>query len=300
MYIREIKLPQHKDPEQFNCLWEVTTNCSYRCRYCAAVKEEKFQEVDSIIEAINYIATKKKMHLTLFGGEAVMHPDFFQILDELKVSSLQVHTNLSKSKSFWDKVARTPNIEIIISYHPCHVDRDEFTEKVLALIKTGIIIKLIVMLDLNYREECLDLFNFFEKLESKHPNLKLSISKIFEQTLDSKDIEWYLEQQVGREDIIVFHGVDSITKKYTQESYLVNNNLNNFRLFKCDAGMRTLVISSEGKFFACSDYRSHNISFTNSKDTGWKEKLEFISEKGVLCRIDKCLCGCNIPKKRII
>lgn len=146
------------NPQVFHIDWEITLKCNLDCGYCGSHDNSKkhppLQEcldtVDFLLEYadINFIDSAlehRKVIFNLFGGEAIYHPNFIEIVEYLRSEynlkykhkwelALGLITNAIASDKNW---ART--IELIdaftISYHAENNEKQEqqFRKNVLAL-----------------------------------------------------------------------------------------------------------------------------------------------------------------------
>lgn len=145
-------------PQVFHIDWEVTLKCNLDCGYCGSHDNRKkhpslkdcLKTVDFLLEYadINFIDSvleNKKVIFNLFGGEAIYHPNFVEILEYIRneynlkyrdkwVLSLCLITNAIASDKVWDRT-----IELIdaftVSYHAENNEKQEqqFRRNVLVL-----------------------------------------------------------------------------------------------------------------------------------------------------------------------
>lgn len=62
---------------------EITSDCNLRCKHCYNNSGLNIIELsyDKIIKILDYCAEKKCENLTISGGEPILHPDFFKVID---------------------------------------------------------------------------------------------------------------------------------------------------------------------------------------------------------------------------
>ena len=146
------------NPQIFHIDWEVTLKCNLDCGYCGShdnsKKHSSLQEclgtVDFLLEYadINFIDSileHKKVIFNLFGGEAIYHPNFIEIVEYIRSEynskykhkwelKLGLITNAIAPDKIWSQI-----IELIdaftISYHAENNEKQEqqFRKNVLAL-----------------------------------------------------------------------------------------------------------------------------------------------------------------------
>lgn len=150
------------NPQIFHMDWELTLKCNLDCGYCGSHDNRKkhpslkecLETVDFLLEYadINFIDSSleyKKVIFNLFGGEAIYHPNFIEILEYIRkeyeakykdrwVLHLGLITNAIAADKVWDR-----SIELIdfftVSYHAENNDKQEeqFRRNVLTLHGTG-------------------------------------------------------------------------------------------------------------------------------------------------------------------
>jgi len=92
----------------------ITQKCTYRCKYCSQSKgqvaicenasSETIQAFYRLLDKID-----KDFEITITGGEAMLHPDFFGIIKEVKLRGFKINliTNLSFKIEQYQKVFDT-------------------------------------------------------------------------------------------------------------------------------------------------------------------------------------------------
>lgn len=75
--------------------WSITGRCNYRCRHCyMSAPEAKYGELphDTIMKMIDELAECGIFNVTLTGGEALVRPDFMEIVDALLDRGIRIRT----------------------------------------------------------------------------------------------------------------------------------------------------------------------------------------------------------------
>jgi radical SAM protein with 4Fe4S-binding SPASM domain len=100
------------------CRLELTGQCNLRCDYCFASKkntkcfkkkELSFKEWLSVIEQIKGIGIKE---VDLIGGEPLMHPQIWEIIEALKGTEVAITTNaLLINNQFIQKIIKNPHVK---------------------------------------------------------------------------------------------------------------------------------------------------------------------------------------------
>lgn len=80
----------------------ITQKCTYKCPYCSQSKEQDLKHNEASQEIINSFfkllkTLDKNFEITITGGEALLHPKFFDIINEVKKLGFKINliTNLS-------------------------------------------------------------------------------------------------------------------------------------------------------------------------------------------------------------
>jgi len=82
--------------KEFGIQWHITTECGTRCRHCYMFQSESFQEekenelsladikkiIDSLLDFCEN--TNTRPHISFTGGDPLLRPDFFQILEYIE------------------------------------------------------------------------------------------------------------------------------------------------------------------------------------------------------------------------
>lgn len=126
------KIKQCGDPNysDITFLWEVNTNCQYRCKYCYAFDDltkhfnEKYRYTyKNIIKRLS-LKNIEPFKIELVGGEPMLHPDIYEIVESLYKSKnckvVCMNTNLAKKVSDYKKFdsVKYKGLEFSASFHP--------------------------------------------------------------------------------------------------------------------------------------------------------------------------------------
>ena len=132
----------------------LTMACPYRCSYCinqfgGARRREGILRKQQWLAALNRLTNLNRQDsqipITLQGGEPTIHPDFYDLVNELDPRiRLDLLTNLSFDvEEMIDRVdperlkRDAPYASIRVSYHPSQVELDELLKKTLRLQRAG-------------------------------------------------------------------------------------------------------------------------------------------------------------------
>lgn len=77
------------------CNIELTKRCNFRCPHCYAVPHVGDLATDAVMAAVRQLSDMGCLYFTLTGGEALLHPDFEDICQEIKrnVGIITLFTN---------------------------------------------------------------------------------------------------------------------------------------------------------------------------------------------------------------
>lgn len=129
--------------------WDLVDVCQYKCSYCASMNFNlnTFKDNPSlryswkkVVKLLGLNSIKNDFSVELLGGEPTLHPDIYEIVEELckieRCVQIELITNLAKPFSFYEKFNKKElrKICIISSFHPEYYTR-AFTEKIIRLNK---------------------------------------------------------------------------------------------------------------------------------------------------------------------
>ena len=89
----------------------ITQKCTYKCPYCSQSKLQACNPKNASKETIHAFyrlldSLDKDFEITITGGEALLHPDFFEIIETVKAKGFKINliTNLSSNIKMYDKI----------------------------------------------------------------------------------------------------------------------------------------------------------------------------------------------------
>ena len=89
----------------------ITQKCTYKCKYCSQSKKQQKCQNDATIETINSFyklldKIEKDYEITITGGEAILHPNFWEIIQTVKMQGYKINhiTNLSIKLETYERI----------------------------------------------------------------------------------------------------------------------------------------------------------------------------------------------------
>jgi len=254
----------------------ITQKCTYKCTYCSQSKNETktcnnadFETINSFYKFLDTL--DKDFEITITGGEALLHPDFFEIIKTVKSKGFKINliTNLSFKIEQYQKIFETLNESLNrfdISFH-----LDEIQNFNLMLEKLE---KFIQYKPSNTKTNFyIPLYNITDKKESKIDKL-VRIAKKHNIKYEFQKIRFLNQyKEVHSEKYISYH------KKLKTFANL------------CLAGCDSAVIYEDGNVYRCYSSR-----FLKSNYLGNIKNKDFkLNDNKKACT--NCICSCPKPSR---
>ena len=116
--------------------WKITSFCHYNCEYCLAKRTGYHCSDETIAAVFDFLSkAKEKWHVKLTGGEATLHPRFFELCKRIVNYGCQISlmTNFSSPFSNFQELIEicSDQLEFVgVSLHLSQIkDMDAFIEK---------------------------------------------------------------------------------------------------------------------------------------------------------------------------
>lgn len=306
-------VPDYKGPLIID--WAPGNLCNFSCKYCTPANydgSEPWHNGDDSIRFLDYIyetickPENKPISITLQGGEPTLWPHLDQVCKHLKQidkrNTIRMLTNGTRGTQWW--LDRQEFIDcIIVSIHNRQTKKDVIAQKFNAVELSGIDISMHVMIDVNYFDECIDLYNHLYNniqhihLEPKVCRLDITKSELqnySEQQLETiKSLKIKRKSRWGKSNLInpPMYWVDNNGKKLphkTEINKLIINKQNTWENWFCNIGLETLVITKEGR------YKAGSMCFNDTWYGNIKDKVYNIPLYPVQCKYKGCFCGADI------
>jgi len=286
--------PVYPHQDQIKIEWNLGKRCNYDCSYCPTSIHDNVSnhtDINILESAVDQLCKlKTPLRISLTGGEPCVHPDIEDLLDYFKrknVFWVNVTTNGTRGYRWYLENEMFFN-HLVFSLH------FEFDY-------TRIVDTILKYYDATERE-------FFVNVMAHHsfiPQVKKVIKKFNEIGIkyavrrirwtdgdhnifddlkyDGKDLEWILSQDATAkpncrvDDEYIIHANDIIKK-----------NLNQFKGWKCNAGIESLMINWDGEV--------HRATCRVGGSLGNIYQGTFIAPREpVICTRDWCTCAADIP-----
>lgn len=253
----------------------ITQKCTYKCAYCSQSKCQQSVKNDASQETIHAFyrlldKTDKDFEITITGGEALLHPNFFEIIEQVKLRGFKINliTNLSFKIEQYQKIFDLLDENLNRFDISFHIDEIQSFNSMLEKLEKFIDLKPKHTKTTFY----IPLYNINSKKESK-------IDKVI-RLAKKHNIEYRFQK-------IRFLNQ---YKKYYSDKYKSNHEkLKTFSML-CYAGSKSAVIYENGDVYRCYSSRFLKSNYLgNLNDKNFK-----LNEKNLPC-IQK-YCTCPKPK----
>lgn len=294
------------NPTQLIITLQLTTSCTYACRYCPEELHTKTHSAFDLEELRNFFSkfSGRDILMTLTGGEVTTHPQFKQVTSLAKSLGIKVlvDTNAVRTVRFFQEVKSLADVWNI-TLHPSQHTLD--LEKIRVLTNDSFVV-VYVMMDPDYWDAAISWWNSLQGLV----NLKIiplrTISNWngakFEALYTPEQEQWLLNTKamlrltkeretelmsthswmLNTESTAVFDdGVEEKLDAYV----LLKEQANNFNGWACSAGCENILINSEKIVsWANCGMKKYKLSEMSLEDL----------DTPVICNKDFCNCVTDI------
>ena len=262
------------------CQMEITYRCNHLCTFCYnAPTGAKEMSTEQIFEALRKIADFGVLYMTLTGGEAMCHKDFYKIAGEVRRlgMALRIYTNgyLLADERTVERVRALDPLEVEISIHGARPESHEALTRIRGSFDKTV-------------QAIANLSEAGIKLNLKCPITKLNQNELFE----IRDLGERYGQRInfdavitpkddGNKDPLALRADDEMLEKYWKEWYTElhrgelpprANHCASEGGANCGTARSGFTVDPYGNILPCVAFRrkAGNILEIDSLDTIWK------------------------------
>ena len=295
-------------PKKLKVIWQITTACTYKCSYCPTeLNQGKSHQIN--LDELQTFLDKIKDRNPVFsftGGEPTVHPQYLDILRELKKRNFSVisDSNLSRTVRFYEEATQLVdnwNVTLHPSEHTLDLDKIkaishssyavvylmadprhwELSMSWFEELKKILRIKIIILKPLNnwsnsgwfyhdYTQEQLDFY------ENTAPILNFTQEEVKQGLIK---YSWLQDQ--GSTIMWNDGSVDKL-----DPDQLMKNDLNKFQGWDCEVGSEVIVINPTSNI---------SLGTCGTRHLGnWNNFTIDMLEQSFLCPREYCHCGTDI------
>jgi MoaA/NifB/PqqE/SkfB family radical SAM enzyme len=291
----------------------LTTACTYSCSYCPDrlhTGKNKNHDLSALRKFLEHIKKNKEIIIDITGGEPTIHPQFLDIIKmcrEIGIIS-SVGSNASRTVQWFKNYSKLVD-NWVITLHPSQHILD--IDKIKILSDNSFLVVCLIA-DPAYWNIFVD---WREKL-SKVENIKLVVLKIIDDWAGANYKPDYREHHLEYikkynsshtftetkihqiENLLTFldqynniavwnDGTQSVVDPY----WLIKNDQNNFKNWKCFAGYEVLSIDENGHVYWAN---------CRAKSFGHYSSFLDVSENNsLICPFERCECNTDIRTKKL-
>lgn len=253
----------------------ITQKCTYRCKYCSQSKnqtkncqEATEQTINAFYKLLDNI--EKDYEITITGGEAILHPEFFNLIKEVKNKGFKINliTNLSFKLEQYQKIFDLLDENLNRFDVSFHIDQIQNFNLMLEKLEEFMLLK-----PKNTKT------TFFIPLDKIDTKKELKIDKILR--MAKKYSADYSFQRIRFLNDM----------KNNNEKYISHHQKRKTFAKLCFAGCESAVIYENGEAYRCYSSR-----FNYSNYLGNINDSEFKLADGAFACTSLC---CNCPKPQV-
>ena len=263
----------------FHIDWELNMKCNLDCSYCGShdnsISNPSYESclatLDFLLEYANlYMQYKPDNHkvvlLNLFGGEAIFHPNFVEILEEARkrhakykdVWQLRIHciTNAVTTEKKWKQILNSVD-SFTVSYHTesTHRQQQQTKNNLLLLRDTDKWYQCSIMMHPEYFENNLEMIEF-----CKHNNIKY-IPRQLDQIKGNTKFNYKQEQVIWFDTLYKRKSTIQIESKKLEDAKKSPNKTNMSKVGRACCG---------GESFAVDENFNEQVFFVpDNRFEGW-------------------------------
>jgi MoaA/NifB/PqqE/SkfB family radical SAM enzyme len=278
--------------------WNLGKRCNLDCSYCPAEIHDNYSlhtDISKIKNCIDQISKlPKPVRLSFTGGEPTVHPKFEEILKYCKYKNIQwisITTNGTRPVKWFENISKYLN-QIVFSVH-FEQNWEKISQNIINFCSGKLIPCYIhVMAHHDYMDKVQE---FCKTLDDKNiPYVTRRIRWIVDSRdnfndnkYSDQDLSWLLSKTSTIKPNCI---IDDSIEMHAND--IIKNNYNNFKSWKCNAGLESLMINWDGEVYraTCRVGGSLGNIYNNT----------FVPPIGsIICTRNWCTCEADIPLTKI-
>lgn len=298
--------------KKLKVIWQITNACTYKCSYCPKeLNQGQSYHIDigQLTTFLDKIKSRNPV-FTFTGGEPTIHPQFLDILKELKKRNIGVisDSNLSRTTRFYQEAGELVD-NWCITLHPSEHVLD--IDKIKAITEKSYVM-IYLMADPRHWELSM---SWFEQLKNI-PRIKIAVLKPLDNWSNSgwyynnytdEQIQFYestrpivnfskdeSDKILSTYNWLLDQGSNVVWSNGEKETLdtdkLMKDNLNKFKGWSCEVGEEVIVLNP-----TCDV----GLGTCGIKNLGNWSNFDFsMLSESVICSKDYCYCGIDIKSTK--
>lgn len=272
--------------------WNLGKRCNYDCSYCPSEIHDNFSkhtDIEILLITIDYLKTlNKPIRLSFTGGEPCVHPKFEKLITYAKEKEIQwisVTTNGTRPYEFYKNL---PVNQYVISIHFEHDWRT--VVDTLKKLKDNTKFNLIgqIMAHHDYMDFVRNTRQFLSDVDIPNTVRRIRWTDGDHDLFDDSyyqpdDLTWIKEQEATVPENCIIDDT-----KIMHSNDIIKLHLNQFKNWKCNAGLESLMINWDGEVYRATCRVGGSLGNIYNKTF-------LISSLPVICSRNFCTCSADIP-----
>ena len=282
--------------------WNLGKRCNFDCTYCPAEIHDNFSphtNIKVLTDAVDALAEiGKPVRLSFTGGEPCVHPDIKELLEHAsqRVDWINITTNATLPPNFYS------NLNVNHYVFSLHFEEDEHWRR---CIDTVVAFSQLNEADQNIpfqvnimaHHEHMDRVKMATNLFDGH-NVPYVIRRI--RWTEAENRDWFDDMKYNERDLQWILSKDSTAKENCvvddKDLYhandIIKKKMNNFKGWKCSAGIESLMINWDGEVHRATCRVGGSLG--NIYNGSFEEP-----EQEIICTRQWCTCAADIPLTKI-
>jgi MoaA/NifB/PqqE/SkfB family radical SAM enzyme len=276
--------------------WNLGKRCNLDCAYCPSEIHDNHSphtNINLIKKAIDKISTlSKPVRLSFTGGEPSVHPNIEEILNLAanKTKWLNMTTNALRKGSWYHD---QPVNHYVFSLHFDNNFQNRALENIIEFSKTNTQKEYFVnvMAHHDYMPQVKNAVQYLEKHDINYAVRRIRWTKEHDDFDDNRykkqDLDWLIRNDAtARPNCLIDNQIEM------HANDVIKKNLNQFKNWKCAAGVESLMINWDGEV--------HRATCRVGGSLGNIYKGDFIEPvEWITCTRRFCTCAADIPLTKV-